>query len=272
MSTNNNFIIISDIRDQLSYAYDDIFGHLLEFDMSYDEAQQIIESKDENGVTIRFTNFDGLNGAVNMRNPDASENIIVVRFNGKSKEISRTSLTAKFGGPISHLYDQFIQRFITRMVKHKYDEVEKFSQTKVEEDNKPKAENTELPTMVSATTYKKESGSPVLQIKFDDKSYYVGPFRKYCFQISDNDKFDGDMGSTRAIGPYADYLKNVPAIAKMEFIRMSAATVIAEFCRGHELMMPIKTKFDWSPDPVFHQFIKDCFNWIWPNEEWPLVF
>lgn len=130
----------------------------------------------------------------------------------------------------------------------------------------------EMPTMVSATTYKKESGFPVLKITFDDKSYYIGPFRKYCFQISDNDKFDGDLGSTRPLGPHFDnYLKNVPALAKAEFIRMSAVTVIAEFCRRHELVMPIKTKFDWIPDPVFIEFVKNCFEYIWPNEEWPYV-
>lgn len=117
---------------------------------------------------------------------------------------------------------------------------------------------------------KKESGFPVAKLTDGENDYYLSPFRLYSFTINSSVNGNGwEVGSTRPFN--FSVLNSLPDIVKMEVIRSLAATVIYEFCAGRNLTAGMKTKFDWQPDEMFRAFIKECFGFIWPNAEWPLI-
>lgn len=45
-----------------------------------------------------------------------------------------------------------------------------------------------------------EKSFPQLQVIAEDRTYYLSPFRKYCFQVSGDEFGDGDYGSNSVFG------------------------------------------------------------------------
>jgi hypothetical protein len=100
--------------------------------------------------------------------------------------------------------------------------------------------------------------------------YYVMDFRRYCISVNGSrDGSGSDYGSSRPI--MFSELNTINALAKAEYIRLATATVIAEFCKGKNFTMSIKTKFDWQPEEKFMEFVKAVFAFEFPNDKWPYI-
>lgn len=115
-----------------------------------------------------------------------------------------------------------------------------------------------------------ETGRPVAILDTPDNDKYLMDFRSYCISINGNMKGDGcEYGSTRPI-PFKELNKNSD-LTKAEYIRMSIATVLEEYCRGRNFTLAVKTKFDWSPEEKFMEFVKAVFAFEFPDAKWPYI-
>lgn len=111
---------------------------------------------------------------------------------------------------------------------------------------------------------------PILSLTDGDEEWYLMPFRSYCMSINSSEDGDGyECASTRPI--MMSIFDNMPDLVKAEWLRTAAATCIYEFCHGQDAIFVGKTKFDWTPDSAFREFVKAAFKYIWPNAEWPYI-
>ncbi len=132
-------------------------------------------------------------------------------------------------------------------------------------DSKGGISMTKTLSIVKITT--KESGYPVLELTDGSRSYFIGPFRKYCFQISGNEKFDGDDGAS-----YPEKFDQLsgPSTMLAEYLRTCCATVLYEFAACRDMKLDFRTKFAWEKSE-FRKFIKACFEYVYPELKWPFI-
>lgn len=115
-----------------------------------------------------------------------------------------------------------------------------------------------------------ENGNPIMVLNTPEGDYYLMDFRRYCISVNGSRNGSGsDYGSSRPI--QFSELRALPALVKAEYIRLATATVLSEFCRGKNLTLNIKTKFDWQPEELFMNFVKAVFSFEFPDEKWPYI-
>ena len=115
-----------------------------------------------------------------------------------------------------------------------------------------------------------ENGNPVMTLETPEGPYYVMDFRRYCISVNGSrDGSGSDYGSSRPI-PFNE-LNGLNALAKAEYIRLATATVIAEFCKGKNFTMAVKSRFDWQPEEKFTEFVKAVFAFEFPDDKWPYI-
>ena len=168
-----------------------------------------------------------------------------------------------------------MEEFLNILGEHyKFSEVEKVKQsimTALEiAANTPAARTCTNGVCTIKEVTETDNGHPVMVLETPEGPYYVMDFRRYCIAINGSKDGSGsDYGSSRPI--QFSELKALPALVKAEYIRLATATVLSEFCRGKNLTLNIKTKFDWQPNETFLEFVKAVFAFEFPDDKWPYI-
>lgn len=123
---------------------------------------------------------------------------------------------------------------------------------------------------------KLESGMPALVISDKDGNMYgLIPYRKYDFSIvnyNEEKNTCGDHCIVEGLQPviFSDICNGMRSIGKYNYIVGQAASCLCNFSAKLGEPIPEHVHQSWTPN-TFNMFIKDCFEWIFPNDEFPYM-
>lgn len=116
-----------------------------------------------------------------------------------------------------------------------------------------------------ALTLEGRSGIPTLEIKCEDRSYYLTPFRGYRFQVSGSTDGDGDYGSSPVIH-YKDTFGNMHYAITTSIIDSAARDALSRFCDGRGIMPSIGVLTH-----IWYEFIDESHKWLFGKKSNYLV-
>ena len=105
-------------------------------------------------------------------------------------------------------------------------------------------------------TLEGSTGIPTLEIKCEDRSYYLTPFRGYRFQVSGSKDGDGDYGSSPVIH-YKDALGTLHYSITTSIIDSAARDALSRFCDGRGAMIHIS-----SLTHIYYEFLDESHKWL----------
>lgn len=105
-------------------------------------------------------------------------------------------------------------------------------------------------------TLEGRTGIPTLEIKCEDRSYYLTPFRGYRFQVSGSRDGVGDYGSSPVIH-YKENLGGLHYAITTSIIDSAARDALSRFCDGRGAMPHIGPLTH-----IFYEFIDESHKWL----------
>lgn len=105
-------------------------------------------------------------------------------------------------------------------------------------------------------TLEGRSGIPTLEIKVDDRSYYLTPFRAYRFQVSGSKDGDGDYGSSPVLH-FRENFKEMHYALTTGVIDSAARDALSRFCDGRGMMPHIGVMTH-----IWYEFIDESHKWL----------
>lgn len=105
-------------------------------------------------------------------------------------------------------------------------------------------------------TLEGRSGIPTLEIKCDNRSYFLTPFRGYRFQVSGSRDGDGDYGSSPVIH-YKDTFGNMHYAITTSIIDSAARDALSRFCDGRGVMPHIGPLTH-----IWYEFVDESHKWL----------
>ena len=105
-------------------------------------------------------------------------------------------------------------------------------------------------------TLEGRSGIPTLEIKCDNRSYFLTPFRGYRFQVSGSRDGDGDYGSSPVIH-YKEALGGLHYAVTTGIIDSAARDALSRFCDGRGVMPHIGPLTH-----IWYEFVDESHKWL----------
>ena len=105
-------------------------------------------------------------------------------------------------------------------------------------------------------TLEGRSGIPTLELKVEDRSYYLTPFRGYRFQVSGSRDGDGDYGSSPVIH-YKEALGGLNYAVTTGIIDSAARDALSRFCDGRGVMPHIGPLTH-----IWYEFVDESHKWL----------
>lgn len=105
-------------------------------------------------------------------------------------------------------------------------------------------------------TLEGRSGIPTLELKVEDRSYYLTPFRGYRFQVSGSRDGDGDYGSSPVIH-YKEALGGLHYAVTTGIIDSAARDALSRFCDGRGVMPHIGPLTH-----IWYEFVDESHKWL----------
>lgn len=107
-----------------------------------------------------------------------------------------------------------------------------------------------------ALTLEGRSGIPTLEIRVEDRSYYLQPFRAYRFQVSGSKDGDGDYGSSPVVH-FREAFKGMHYTITTGVIDSAARDALSRFCDGRGIMPHIGTLTH-----IWYEFVDESHKWL----------
>lgn len=117
--------------------------------------------------------------------------------------------------------------------------------------------NTEMKKVTFGNlTLEGRSGIPTLELKVEDRSYYLTPFRAYRFQVSGSKDGDGDYGSSPVIH-FRESFKELPCSITTGVIDSAARDALYRFCEGGR-----EIPFIGTLNHIYYEFLDESHKWL----------
>ena len=105
-------------------------------------------------------------------------------------------------------------------------------------------------------TLEGRTGIPTLEIKVEDRSYFLTPFRGYRFQVSGSRDGDGDYGSSPVVH-FKENFGGMHYAITTGIIDSAARDALSRFCDGRGMMPHIG-----SMTNIWYEFIDESHKWL----------
>ena len=105
-------------------------------------------------------------------------------------------------------------------------------------------------------TLEGRTGIPTLEIKVEDRSYYLTPFRGYRFQVSGSKDGDGDYGSSPVVH-FKENFGGMHYAITTGVIDSAARDALSRFCDDRGMMPHIGPLTH-----IWYEFIDESHKWL----------